>query len=412
MAETLIARTYAEGLRPLGGAAQRNHGVISQAVEARLSRTHALMFSEPLPDPDGVATDWYAQIEGPVRRLDELGAEEAEAARNRIGALTGGVLELAAELEAAGTEADRRLGEALRNAVEVPDVDAVWLVGDQPVLASWAHSRDIDKAPRGVIRRFVPRRPPPPPPPPPVPPMPAAGAASPGPWNLFWWLGWLVFAILLFWALYLLIAPCGLRGPAFLNFDTCPRAETRQDAETDRRAALEDRIAALERQLAEVGRACVPAPAPAPAPESEPDPESAEGPGSPVDAVVNEGGEIGAVNVILTWSDRADLDLAVWCPTGQKIWHRQKVVCGGELDIDANALEKMSEPVENVVFGEAMQPGTYRVEVFLYHQKEEAGKAEHNFRVTIIVDGEETVHDASVSMDNRTWTASFDYGGS
>ena len=400
MAETLIARTYAEGLRPLGSGAQRNHALICETVAPRLSPAHALMFSEPSPTPDGVATDWYAQTVGPARRLDELGAEEAEAARTRIGELTRDVLALADELEAGGEEADRRLGEAIRNAVEVPDGSAIWLVGDQPVLVTWAHSRDIDKAPRGVIRRFIPIEPPPAPEPAPV-----LAVERRGSGNLFWWIGWLLLAILIFWGLYLLIAPCGLRGPAFLNFDMCPRADTWPEAlhaEAERREALEDRISALERDLNRAGISCVPETPQAPEPE----------PDDPVEAVVREGGEIGAVNVILSWQDRADLDVSVWCPSGDRIYHGQKNACGGTLDVDANVREPMPNPVENIVFTEPPEPGTYRVQVYLASQKAEANRLrEHPFSVTIIIDEQETVDAAKVDVDNKKWTTTFEYTG-
>ena len=423
MTETLIARTYAEGLRPLGAAAQRNHAILTEMVASRLSPAHALMFAEPLPDPDGVATDWYAPIEGPIRRLDELGMEEAEDTRARIGSLTQDVLELARELEESNAEADRRLGDALRNAVEVPDVDSVWLVGDQPVLVTWAHSRDIDKAPRGVIRRFIPRKAEPPAEPAPAPP-PVPVVERRRRWGLLWWFGWFVLAVLMFWGLYLLIAPCGLRGPEFLPFDldmldTCPRAESdldpELDAETARRAALENRIASLERNLARAGGACERPPVvvevPAEPVEVVP-PEPVEEPSEAVQAVREEGGEIGTVNVILTWHDRSDLDLSVSCPDGQKIYYSNLTACGGTLDTDANVTETTTRPVENVVFAESPQAGAYRVGVNLHSQNEEAGRARHPFTVTVIVDGEEMVHDASVSLDNSQWTTEFRYGGS
>ena len=403
MAETLIARTYAEGLRPLGSAAQRNHALVSETVASALSPAHALMFSEPSPTPDGVAIDWYAQTEGAVRRLDELGAEEAEAARARIGALTRDVLALAGELDARGSEADRRLGDALRNALEVPDGNAIWLVGDQPVLVTWAHSRDIDKAPRGVIRRFVPA--PPPPVPEPVA-APVAAVERRPPWNLLWWFGWLLLGILMFWALYLLIAPCGLRGPALLAFDMCPRAETGPsplDLEAERRGVLEDRVAALERDLAREGGACVAEPPPPPPPPPPPRED-------PIDAVVERGGGTGKVNVILTWESSADLDLSVKCPfSDQTIYHANKRACRGVLDIDANFRSRMSRPVENIVFAESPAPGTYTVRVTLRGRNEDSDRTRFPFTVTIIVDGRETVHDDAVTTSGKIWSTTFDY---
>ena len=401
MSETLIARTYAEGLRPLGASAQRNHALITDAVAARLSPAHALLFCEPVTTPDGVATDWYAQARGAVRRLDEIGPEEGEAARRRLGELVGDILSIADEFEAGGSETDRRLAEALRNATEVPDGNAIWLVGDQPVLVTWSHSRDIDKAPRGIIRTFIPAKPPPPTPLRPAPDPVIVETREPLTFrDVLWWFGWLVLAALVFWVFWLLVAPCALRGPGFLAIDACPSSLASEiRAETDQRASLEDRVAMLERDLARTGRAC----------GSGPPPD--EEPGDVVETVMDEGGEIGAVNVILSWPGTADLDLWVECPSGRKIKHSNTQACGGELDIDANNALAMDSPVENIVFAVAPESGSYGVTVDLYSLKAETPESVIPFTVVIIIDGEETVHNGSLDKDNKRWFTDFEIGG-
>ena len=402
MPETLIARTFAQGLRPLGAAAQRNHALITDAVAARLSPAHALLFCEPVTTPDGVATDWYAQAGGAVRSLDEIGSEESEAARRRLGELVGDILSIADEFEASGTQAERRLAGALRNATEVPDGNAIWLVGDQPVLVTWAHSRDIDKAPRGIIRTFIPVKPLPPPPLRPAPEALIAETREPLTFrDVLWWFGWLVLAVLVFWVFWLLVAPCALRGPGFLAIDACPSSLASEiRAGTDRRAALEDRVAMLERDLARTARACRP----------EPPPE--EVPGEVVETVMEEGGEIGEVNVILSWQGTADLDLWLECPSGMTISFSTPKACGGELDIDANVGLVMDSPVENIVFAEAPESGSYGVTVDLYSLKAETPESVIPFTVIIIIDGEETVHNGSLDMDNGRWFTDFEIGGS
>ena len=401
MSETLIARTFAEGLRPLGASAQRNHALITDAVAARLSPAHALLFCEPVTTPDGVATDWYAQARGAVRRLDEIGPEEGEAARRRLGELVGDILSIADEFEAGGSETDRRLAEALRNATEVPDGNAIWLVGDQPVLVTWSHSRDIDKAPRGIIRTFIPAKPPPPTPLRPAPDPVIVETREPLTFrDVLWWFGWLVLAALVFWVFWLLVAPCALRGPGFLAIDACPSSLASEiRAETDQRASLEDRVAMLERDLARTGRAC----------GSGPPPD--EEPGDVVETVMDEGGEIGAVNVILSWPGTADLDLWVECPSGRKIKHSNTQACGGELDIDANNALAMDSPVENIVFAVAPESGSYGVTVDLYSLKAETPESVIPFTVVIIIDGEETVHNGSLDKDNKRWFTDFEIGG-
>lgn len=416
MAEIRIARTEADGLRPLGAPGQRAHALVFDTIGARLSERHARLFAEPSPSTDGTVVDWFAPIEGAPRKLSELPEEEAETARAAVSELVEDILRLADSMEASGDASGRRLAEALRNATEVPGEDSIYLVGDQPVLVDWAHSLDTPKAPRGVIRAMLPA-----PPAPPAPPIaaatgPTADPASPvvarrGPWNLLWWLGWLLLALLLAWILYLLIAPCGLAGPSFLGLDRCPRAAEAAgdiDGEIARRAALEDEVARLERQLAGTGRACRPASPTAPTPEAEP--ARAPEPLDEVDRRLEEaGGRRGTLNVVLAWNDIADLDLHLRCPSGAIIKHSNRQACGGELDVDANVGDVTRTPVENIVFDGAPPEGTFQVTAHLFSEHARERNRRHPFTLKIVIDGREEVYEGVLTMADRLWRRSFVY---
>ena len=396
MPETLVTRTFAEGLRPLGTASQRNPALITETLRAHLTPAHILLFCEPSPTPDGVATDWYAQCGGAVRQLDSLDEGEASAVRSRLGELVGDILALADRLETAGGQSDRRLAEALRNVVEVPASDAVWLVGDQPVLVTWGYTRDIDKAPRGIIRQFIPARPPSPPPPP----SGTVEGMTVGPGrkglqaDVLWWLGWLLLAGLLFLVFWLLIAPCAVVLPGLAPVGSCPPAPSRALAEErDILDTLENRVAMLERELALLDGSC------------------REEPEEVTDTVLEEGGALGVVNIILSWQGSADLDLSVSCPDGGLIDYRNKQGCGGELDVDANAQSMMPMPVENIVFEGMPSAGSYPIEVHLYNHRSDDPDAPKHFTLTVIIDGEETVHNSTVDGDNRRWRTDVAIGG-
>ncbi len=396
MPETLVTRTYAEGLRPLGTASQRNPALIAETLRVHLTPAHVLLFCEPSPTPDGVATDWYAQCVGAVRQLDSLEGDEASTARTRLGELVGDILALADRLEAVGGQSDRRLAEALRNGVEVPASDAIWLMGDQPLLVTWGYARDIDKAPRGIIRRFIPARPPPPPPPPSR--VVGDAVAAPGRQgsapDVLWWLGWLLLTVLVMLVFWLLVAPCAVVLPGLAPFGRCPPVpsmalvEERQVLDT-----LENRVAMLERELALLDGNC----------REEPD--------EATDIVLQEGGTMGAVNIILSWQGSADLDLSVSCPGGGVIDFRNKQACGGELDIDANVGFTMPAPVENVVFDDMPSAGTYPVQVHLHDYRNDDPGAPRHFTLTVVIDGEETVHNGTVDGDNARWRTDIVMGG-
>ena len=91
--------------------------------------------------------------------------------------------------------------------------------------------------------------------------------------------------------------------------------------------------------------------------------------------------------MILAWDDRNDLDLAVICPSGQRIDFRSRNACGGSLDIDRNAQggPTVRNPVENIVFDQDPAPGRYRIVVDYFDRAD--GPATP-YRVTVRQEGQ------------------------
>ena len=87
-----------------------------------------------------------------------------------------------------------------------------------------------------------------------------------------------------------------------------------------------------------------------------------------------EGGKTGEVQVSLAWDDFNDLDLHIFCPSGERIYFNNKTSeCGGELDVDMNVRPTSKNAVENVVWIEDAPIGKYKVGVHFYkhHIKED-----------------------------------------
>jgi len=85
-----------------------------------------------------------------------------------------------------------------------------------------------------------------------------------------------------------------------------------------------------------------------------------------------EGARSGELTISLIWNDIADLDLHVYAPSGEHIYHGHKQSeCGGWLDVDMNVRGESLEPIENV-FWHSSPSGKYRVVVHNYtcHCKE------------------------------------------
>jgi len=102
-----------------------------------------------------------------------------------------------------------------------------------------------------------------------------------------------------------------------------------------------------------------------------------------------EGGKTGAVQVSLAWDDYNDLDLHLFCPSGERIYfNNKKSDCGGELDVDMNVKPVSNNAVENVVWPKNPPKGTYKVGVHFYkHHKKRRTKKTTKYRLRVSIFG-------------------------
>lgn len=384
MAETsLIATTEAAALRPLAVGGQTVIGSVWQ-ITAHLRRArgpgHAALFAEPTADAARGIVDWYGPGEGEALPLAALPADQRAAAEATLAALFADIAAEAAALKASPREGDRLLGELLSLAVRVPDPSFIRVRGGAPVLIAWGHEAGgrsvgpelLDKptdlpAPKHPIL-FPPR----------------AAAPTPRSWP------WLLLAGLLALLLLLLLLllwrnPFGwfAMAPPDCRLDPAGIALVEeQRRETDRFVHLQEDLAAARRALGAARLACPPIRAQAAAPPAPPPPPRNED----AERARREGGREGQVQVILAWDDRNDLDLAIICPDGTRIFFENRRACGAELDVDMNVEGGprgiSPRPVENVTWPATPPPGRYRVEVTNY-SRNPGGPASSPFRVTI-----------------------------
>lgn len=424
MVQLKLDTTASAGLKPLGTPGQRSFELIVPVVQKALGAAHAAIFAEPVASPRGDATDWYAPVPGSARRLADLDEAAQKTVRDRLGGYAADIFALADRLAQGNDAEGQQLAQALRNALEVPDETAIFIVGEQPVLTNWAHRQDVKQAPQGLLQAMMPVRAAPPPPPPPPPPTPVEAVApvavvARSPLDWLWWLTVGVTGAVLAAALWLLIEPCGLAGPSWLN--ACPQpAETRVvDRSLEaRRGQLEAEIAALERAALAAERACLPTPPPPPSPA--PPVQRAEAPPPPPPTPPRDeiderreqaGGQQGELTITLVWDSTADLDLHLTCPSGGVINYTNPRGCGGgELDLDANVSNRTTTPVENVFFRAGAERGTYQIRVHMFDDGGRRGSS-HNFTVRVEMGGTQQTFRGTVSAANPNWTQRFDYRG-
>lgn len=102
-----------------------------------------------------------------------------------------------------------------------------------------------------------------------------------------------------------------------------------------------------------------------------------------------EGGASGVVQISLAWDDYNDLDLHLFCPSGERIYFNNKRSdCGGELDVDMNVRPVSNTPVENVVWRNDAPLGTYKIGVHFYkHHRKRRTKRTCKFRLRVVTHG-------------------------
>lgn len=105
--------------------------------------------------------------------------------------------------------------------------------------------------------------------------------------------------------------------------------------------------------------------------------------------IEREGGDSGTVQISLAWDDYNDLDLHVFCPSGERIYfNNRKSGCGGVLDVDMNVRPVSDEPVENVVWKGNAPLGPYKVGVHFYkHHRKRRTKRTTDYTLRVVTHG-------------------------
>lgn len=409
MKSSFLTNTSTEGLKPLGTAPQRSFELVNDTVRAEFSEQHAALFAEPVATQYGDRFDWYATVEGRARPL----SEDDQEVRETLDTLVADIKGLSDQLLASKQPDDQRLGEALGNALEIPNEASIFVVEaegapPQPVLVNWAWTPDEQIAVRGVLTGKDSRTPPRAK----VAPVAPASAATPaavavaGVSALWWWLmwlGWLLLALLIAAVIYLMIEPCGLRISWLPN--TCEKVEVVPDTLAEERGLLEDQIALVQKEIHIKDRLCQPDFAQLPIY----DPDAVQQ-NLPVDPEVDQradaaGAERGDLAFTLIWEGSDDLDLHTTCPSNETLFFLDKARCNGVMDLDMNGFQIVPSPVENTYFTAPLE-GTYRVRVNLYRQRDGGARS---FTLQVRDGDRVTTQKGTVSAESRNWQFSYQY---
>jgi hypothetical protein len=121
----------------------RAAGQLRTAITQRLSRRHADLLAIPEVDPTGRRIDWYAPVEGEVRKFADLSEAERGAVLNDVQRLHGDIAELADSMDAVErSTAERNFARLLRHALTAPGEDTLYVVDGKPVMTFWGFATD------------------------------------------------------------------------------------------------------------------------------------------------------------------------------------------------------------------------------------------------------------------------------
>ena len=141
----LVTSANPLGLRALGSGgrtAVASFEQITRTLRQSLGPDHASLFAEP--SPRGGSVDWFTEAERgetPVRLTDaDAGLRNRGLAR--LETLVRDVEAKAVSLRKSDRQDERILGDMLTHAREIPSADAVFLIGERPVLTFWGYVRD------------------------------------------------------------------------------------------------------------------------------------------------------------------------------------------------------------------------------------------------------------------------------
>lgn len=117
----------------------------------------------------------------------------------------------------------------------------------------------------------------------------------------------------------------------------------------------------------------------------------------------------GDIQITLTWDTIDDLDLHCVDPSGTEIYFDHKISpTGGQLDVDMNARDVSSRPVENIYWPVHGAPhGTYTVKVHFYKQRTDAYSVP--YKVKVKFGGKTKKYSGSISSNKTDYVTTFTY---
>ena len=132
---------------PLGSANYPAYSLyqgLSEILEYRLWPDASKYIAQPIYQDDEDIIDYFSSAEGSVVVASRLNEPEKNNLYQDLQQFADAVKELSESLNTSNDVELKRLGAALSHLLKVPDLDSVYLVGEQPVLVAWGFVGQVD----------------------------------------------------------------------------------------------------------------------------------------------------------------------------------------------------------------------------------------------------------------------------
>lgn len=144
-AAQLLTSIRISDLRPLGSAdypVYRLFQSLTETLHQHLDEDVALFLAQPVHDANEVMIDYFSDANGKVSSFDSLDKKQREDLLARVGLIGARMYKLATELKEFGDQGSLLLAVALEQAACIPDTDAIYQIGNVPVITAWGFATE------------------------------------------------------------------------------------------------------------------------------------------------------------------------------------------------------------------------------------------------------------------------------
>ncbi len=254
---------------------------IRDMLQRKFGDEYFLIFAKPVENPENGVIDWYTPVQGQPAPLAKSPPEKQQAILAQIQSMGQAIHTYAEELSHSPDPFKVTRGNILKLILMYPDLNCIYLVGNQPVIVCWGFGKGTEGVkPQNLTSIAATARPMPEPAAPepevasaviPEPQSSPRPARAPLYWGWLWWLLPLLALCLLILLCFTAFGPIPPLAGKTLFYAPDPLFLSKPEDKSPQLAALDREIAELQARLQDHAAMCKPESASTPQPEVSPE---------------------------------------------------------------------------------------------------------------------------------------------